>query len=53
MIRYGSSKQLLLDGFKTPFEVQLDPNNRWVKFSTLIPWDDLGQSAILLSANKL
>lgn len=41
MIRYTSSKQLSLDGFSLPFGGELNPNNRWVKWSKVIPWDDL------------
>jgi IS5 family transposase len=41
MIRYTSSKQLSLDGFTLPFGGQLNPNNRWVKWSEVIPWDGL------------
>ncbi len=41
MIRYISEKQLPLSGFKTPFEVSLNENNRWVKLAQVIPWDEL------------
>lgn len=41
MIRYHSEKQRTLDGFETPFQTALDPNNRWVKLSECIPWDEL------------
>lgn len=41
MIRYTSQKQLNIEGFDTPFEKQLDANNRWVKLGQCIPWDDL------------
>ena len=41
MIRYNSSKQLSIAEFATPFEANLDPDNRWVKLSHNIPWDDL------------
>ena len=41
MITYKSQKQLTLEGFETPFEVKLDANNRWVKLSRCIPWDEL------------
>ncbi len=43
MIRYRSQKQLTLTGFKTPFETELDTNNRWVKLSDGIPWDELAE----------
>lgn len=38
---YISQKQLSIDGFTTPFHEEIDPNNRWVILSKLIPWDDL------------
>ena len=41
MTRYTPSSQLKIEEFKTPFELKLDSNNRWVKLSQLIPWDDL------------
>jgi hypothetical protein len=41
MITYKSQKQLTLEVFETPFEVELDANNRWVKLSQCIPWDEL------------
>jgi hypothetical protein len=28
-------------GFETPFENQLNKNNRWVKLSSIIPWDGI------------
>jgi len=43
MIRYRSQKQLTLTGFKTPFETELNANNRWVKLSDCIPWDELAE----------
>lgn len=41
MIRYKSSKQLSLEGFSLPFGGKLNPKNRWVEWSAVIPWDDL------------
>ena len=41
MIRYRSQKQLSLAEFDWPFQVALDENNRWVKMSQCIPWDEL------------
>jgi len=43
MIRYRSEKQRTLDGFETPFQVALDAENRWVKLSECIPWDELAE----------
>ncbi|HAA22382.1 MAG TPA: IS5 family transposase, partial [Cytophagales bacterium] len=33
--------QLSIAGFETGFSHDLDPNNRWVKLSALIPWDEV------------
>lgn len=43
MIQYKSSKQQTLEGFHTPFDTQLDKNNRWVKLAAAIPWDVLAE----------
>ena len=39
MIRGNDSNQVQL--FSTPFEQELDLENRWVKFSNIIPWNKL------------
>ena len=39
--RYESPSQGILPGFEHPFERELDPSNRWMVLSRLIPWDDL------------
>jgi len=44
MIRYTSEKQLLLEGFETEFEKWLDPSNKWIELSHLIPWDELSDA---------
>ena len=44
MIRSCSSKQLTLAEFDWPFQTDLDENNRWVKISQCIPWDELAES---------
>lgn len=41
MIQYKSTRQLNLDGFHLPFGGKLNPDNRWVKWSLTIPWDEL------------
>ncbi len=43
MIRSYSSKQLTITEFDWPFETALDENNRWVKVSLCIPWDELAE----------
>ncbi len=39
--RYVSPQQLTLDCFRSPFEQNLNPNNRWVVLAKLIPWDEV------------
>lgn len=41
VIRYTSSNQLSIEQFKTPFQLSLDVNNRWVKLAAKMPWDKL------------
>jgi hypothetical protein len=43
VIRYRSHKQLPLSEFDRPFQVALDENNRWVKSSQYISWDELAE----------
>lgn len=38
---YISPNQLTMDCFQTPFEQQLNPKNRWVVLSRLMPWDEV------------
>jgi transposase, IS5 family len=37
--KYISPNQLVLAGFETPFTQLLTKDNRWVKLSSVIPWD--------------
>ena len=39
--KYISPTQLVLDGFTTPFDKELNPQNRWVVLAHLIPWDEI------------
>lgn len=43
MIRYTSERQMSLEGFTLPFGGRLNPENRWVKLSRRIPWDELAK----------
>ncbi len=43
MIRYHSHQQRSLGEFDWPFQTALDKNNRWVKMSQCIPWDELAE----------
>ncbi|MBF0192529.1 MAG: IS5 family transposase [Magnetococcales bacterium] len=40
MIREPNKKQPRLPGFESPFERNLDPNNRWVKLAEVVPWEE-------------
>lgn len=44
MIRYKGEKQPNLVGFETPFERDLDGENRWVKLGECVPWDELAEA---------
>lgn len=39
--KYVSNNQLTIDGFESPFDRKLNLENRWVKLSNALPWDDL------------
>lgn len=41
MIRYRSQHQLTFEEFRTPFELNLHRENRWVKLAEALPWDRL------------
>jgi hypothetical protein len=41
LIRYKPQAQLTIEGFESPFDQQLDPENRWVVLASHIPWDKL------------
>ncbi len=51
MVRYISEKQLTIGEFKTPFQTKLSPENRWVKLSQVVPWDEFA-SAYMGMMNK-
>jgi len=38
---YISPNQLTMNAFKSPFERELNPKNRWVILAGLIPWDEI------------
>ena len=44
MIRYISDKQLTIEEFKTPFQKKLSADNRWVKLSQVVPWDEFASA---------
>jgi IS5 family transposase len=41
MIRYESQNQLSIEEFRTPFELKLSRENRWIRLATALPWDAL------------
>lgn len=41
MIKFTSTKQVSLDDFIVPEGKRLNPQNRWIKLSKIIPWDEL------------
>jgi hypothetical protein len=38
---FVSQNQLVFEGFESPFEKKLNPDNRWVVLAKLIPWDEI------------
>jgi IS5 family transposase len=38
---FVSQNQLVFEGFESPFEKKLNPENRWVVLAKLIPWDEI------------
>lgn len=43
MIIYTPASERKLSLFRTPFEQELDPNNRWVRMADLVPWDEMAK----------
>src|SRR3989339_1571888 len=41
MIRYQSQNQISIEEFQTPFQLKLNSQNRWVKLSRMLSWDEL------------
>jgi hypothetical protein len=44
MIRIHNQNQLTIEGFESPFERCMDKNNRWVKLSACMPWNELAEA---------
>ena len=44
MYRKRHNGQLSIEEFHVPFGGTLDPNNRWVVFSSLMPWEELEET---------
>ncbi len=41
MLRIPNPNQITLEAFKTPFEIKMNPKNRWIQLSHLILWGEL------------
>lgn len=41
MLKTKDANQLKFEAFKTPFEIKMNRNNRWVRLSELLPWEEL------------
>jgi IS5 family transposase len=44
MYRKHHNGQLSIEEFHVPFGGRLDPENRWVLFSSLMPWEELEET---------
>ena len=43
MIKYTPASDRSLALFRSPFEQELDPDNRWVQMAGLVAWDDMAK----------
>lgn len=43
MIKYTPASERTLSLFRSPFEEELDPDNRWVKMAGVVPWDEMAK----------
>lgn len=41
MLNRKDTNQLKFEAFKTPFEIKINRNNRWVLLSEILPWEEL------------
>jgi IS5 family transposase len=44
MYRKHHNGQLSIEEFHVPFSGALDPENRWVLFASLMPWEELEET---------
>ena len=52
MIKYTPANQLTLENFSHPFEMELSPENRWVKLAKEMPWDNLAAEYVKKLSNN-
>ena len=53
MIKYTSSKQASIDDFLVPSGKSLNLENRWIKLSSLISWDNLAKVYIVKMSRNM
>jgi hypothetical protein len=53
MYRNHHNGQLSIKDFHVSVGGTLDPDNRWVLFSSLMPWEELEETSALSSAQPL
>ena len=46
--KYVSQNQLIIPGFETPFEQEIDYTNRWVRLANLILWDAIVSKYLII-----
>jgi len=50
MVNFDDPNQIEIKDFVLPFSGKLDPNNKWIRLSMTIPWEELsGKTLIALS----
>ena len=47
-----SPNQLMFEGFETEFEKWLEPGNRWILLSRIIPWEELSVACQIIKIQK-
>ena len=52
MYKKTTNRQMLLSDFNCPMGLTLDPNNRWIKKASLIPWDKIEERYAALFPGK-
>ena len=43
MVYYIPKNQVKIEDFELPMPGRMNPDNRWVSYAKMIPWDELGE----------
>jgi hypothetical protein len=53
MIQYTSQYQTKIDDFSSLHQLKLNPNNRWIQLSFILPWDNLVKNLFQESSTRV